>query len=539
MTRIRRPVAVSQLLLLVAVVAMFGASPGGAEARGRTWLALGDSYSSGEGIPGTTDDPVASGMITQGRDCQRATGQDTRATAWPVGAYERLRASMGFSALSFVPCTGAVSDEAASQILEAQAATGRRKWDVVSLSFGGNNLRFSEVIKDCIDAVNRWESYDVTSLGCDISEQELRERIEMLAGKRQINSAEFSGVITLPRLYATVARHVENGGDVLITGYPNIIEEVARWGWRRNLNLGCEFIQSSDVGMLRSVTGYLNEQIARSVEEADKKFRADGVRFHFIDIAHDPYEFSDRPSDRHGLCTHDQWLNGFSTGLTSGRFRVEASYHPNQKGHDNTARVVAAFVRGHVNFDDGVTVEASDDREIDVTAQGEIRNVGGFDPQQYLGDRAPRGGTAPTVQSMIEVFGPPASRGPFDPASGCLIEWPDLRLAASAEDFGGRSAACSDGAGVQSIRVGYHDLGRTDLEAERWTTDRGLAVGDDVSRLERLYPEAHITPGMEHTYDLISEPSPVGTDGTIVRLQAGVYDTVVTGFEVFPYGAGD
>jgi len=56
-----------------------------AQGGGRAWLALGDSYASGEGIPGTND--VESAETHQGRDCRRATGEGTDANfyAGPVG----------------------------------------------------------------------------------------------------------------------------------------------------------------------------------------------------------------------------------------------------------------------------------------------------------------------------------------------------------------------------------------------------------------------------------------------------------------------
>ena len=88
----------------------------------RAWLALGDSYSSGEGIPGTEP-----GRTAQGRDCARATGSRTNAKAWSVGAYEEVGKRLGFDRIAFVACTGAITDEIESQIDEAATSRLRRR----------------------------------------------------------------------------------------------------------------------------------------------------------------------------------------------------------------------------------------------------------------------------------------------------------------------------------------------------------------------------------------------------------------------------
>lgn len=322
----------------------------------RAWLALGDSYSSGEGIAGTVPadrDGPRRGPNSQGRECERATGDGTDATAWAVGAYQAVRDELGLSELAFVACTGATIDQAQGQIDEAEAATGRDRWDVVSFSFGGNNIRFAEVLKGCLDLNSVWGAFDLTP-GCDVSESQLRSRVDMLTGAADPIAGEYEGTTTLAGLFDTVAAHVEPGGDVVVAGYPNLVEEVGRWDrWRRNVIGNCEGVHDYDVGMLRSVTGYLNEQIAQAVSAADQAHRGQGVRFHFVDVSRDPYEYSDNPRDRHALCSRDPWLNGQTTGMTSGDWwQTHRSFHPFQSGHTNTARVVADQIRSSVTFDD-------------------------------------------------------------------------------------------------------------------------------------------------------------------------------------------
>lgn len=313
----------------------------------RAWLALGDSYASGEGIPGTEP-----GQTAQGRDCRRATGRGTNAKAWSAGAYDEVRGTSGFGRIAFVACTGAITDEIDSQIEEAAAGSETGTWDLVTLGIGGNNIRFSDVLFGCLDIPNGWDEFDLTP-GCDADPARLRARVDMLTGRKDRKKGEYSGDVTLPEVLAKVAEVVDPGGDVVVAGYPQLVEEVNRWdGWRRRLIGNCEGIRSYDVGGLRGVTGYLNAQIAGAVQRADARYKSEGVRFHFVDIARDPYEYSDDPGARHALCARMPWLNGQTIGLSSGDVRLQRSFHPMQVGHTNTARVVAALVRDKVVFGD-------------------------------------------------------------------------------------------------------------------------------------------------------------------------------------------
>src|SRR5687767_7093991 len=326
-------------------------APAAAQGEGAAWLALGDSYSSGEGIPGTpAREAEGSGFATQGRDCRRATGDGTDATTWSVGAFRSVQGDLGLSRIALVACTGAVTGEFDDQIGEARTRFGRDRWNLVTFSIGGNDIRFAEVLKGCLDLNSFWGTFDL-SPGCDIGEADLRGRIDELRR-------------TLGGVYDSVAEVVEPGGDVVVAGYPQFIEEVARWGrWRRNVIGNCEGIQGYDVAMLRSVAGYLNEQIALAARDVDARHRDRGVRFHFLDISADPYEYSDRATDRHALCADDPWLNGQTIGIGSGDWwELDRSFHPHQTGHTNTARVLAGFLRANVRFNDApaVAISASD-----------------------------------------------------------------------------------------------------------------------------------------------------------------------------------
>lgn len=328
------------------------ASPREAQAAtaSRRFLIIGDSYSSGEGLSGTNPERGPGN-----RECARATG-GPYAKAWGVHAYERSRAKLSTSTLGFTACSGALADEVNSQLAEAGVKHGgMRPWDVVTFTFGGNNLNFENVLRGCLDIANGWDRFDATR-GCDVTEDELLSRVDRLVGTTS-SAKGYVGSETLPRMYDKVAKQVAQGGDVVVVGYPQLVEEVARWdGWRRRLVGSCEGFEPVDIGMLRSVTGHLNRQIADAVAAANRRHAAKQIRFHFFD-ASAVFESGNSSAQRHGLCAPEPWLNGVTFGISSGDIRLGRSFHPNDLGHVNLGITVGEFLRSNVRFDDKIPMD--------------------------------------------------------------------------------------------------------------------------------------------------------------------------------------
>ncbi len=121
MTISRLRTALAALVLLTAVVLPAPA----AIATGESYVALGDSYSSGTGTRS---------YLADGSDCQRS-----------VYAYPSLIASARGYALNFRACSGAtVADVVATQLGALTPATS-----YVSLSVGGNDAAFVSVLTEC------------------------------------------------------------------------------------------------------------------------------------------------------------------------------------------------------------------------------------------------------------------------------------------------------------------------------------------------------------------------------------------------------
>lgn len=338
-----------RVIAAAAALSLLSATPATAQQQQeRTWLALGDSYSSGEGILTTP----AAYSPTLGRDCRRATGEGTPAVAWAVEAQRQVGADLRLRKPDFVACTGAITDEAPWQIQEARSREGGPdRWDLVTFSFGGNNIKFSDVITKCIGSPTK--SWKNAYNGCLENEDQLRRRVDMLVGKQRIEEDEYAGEITVPTMLDLVAGNVAPGGDVVVLGYPNLIEEYDRWS-RFNKGIGrCSGIMGKDVPMLRNVGGYLNQSLAGAVEEANGRHQDERITFHFLNIAENPYETSDKDGDRHGRCTDEPYLNGITFKNNEGKLLYkDRSFHPNEKGHNATGRVLADFLAEHVRFDD-------------------------------------------------------------------------------------------------------------------------------------------------------------------------------------------
>ncbi|MFJ6938419.1 SGNH/GDSL hydrolase family protein [Streptomyces sp. NPDC101132] len=127
--KLSRLAALSGSLLLAATAALMGAAPASAaaDAASTDYVALGDSYSSGVGA-GSYDS--ASG------NCKRSTK-----------AYPRLWANAHSpSSFAFTACSGArTGDVTAGQLGPLNTGT-----DLVSITIGGNDAGFSDVMTTCV-----------------------------------------------------------------------------------------------------------------------------------------------------------------------------------------------------------------------------------------------------------------------------------------------------------------------------------------------------------------------------------------------------
>jgi hypothetical protein len=445
------------------------------------WLALGDSYSAGEGLPYV--DVVAN---PDDRTCERATGTST--VGEPSRAYAVAHDQLNLGGeFHLAACTGDITNQWRQRWGELM---GSARADLVTMSYGGNNIGFSDVVMQCVGVSIEGGVTALLAggagwafnpgLGCETSEAELRRRVDMLVGNGDNPNEAFGATQTLPDMYREIALEAtQPGGHVVVLGYPNLVEESGRWSrWLFEGNR-CHRIRRADVGLLRSVGGYLNQQIALAVQAADNRYN--GVRFHFVDVSQ-IYESS---TGRHGLCTGEPWLNGLTVGTSgahSGKIpaRLMRSFHPNQLGHDATGSALADVID---DFDWSALVRTASSTELSADF------LGTWSGRVSLGTS----GSSFPVEVRLRSDGATL----YVSSSGCEAELTIIAVRASEVDLAGSFSAgdCIDGGSWtlalrsgqllyrwfhpngQRVDEGLLSRGLAELDLNQWPTGAGMSQG--------------------------------------------------------------
>jgi hypothetical protein len=113
-----------------------------------------------------------------------------------------------------------------------------------------------------------------------------------------------------------------------------------------------------------------------------------------------------------------------------------------------------------------------------------------------------------TLREAIRAWGQPSSRKRLGD-TGCAINWSSVGVRATFANFGGGSG-CSER---------FAKLQRAKLRSKRWTTERGLHVGDPSPRLKQLHPEAKFAASYFLLYTAPDRFGNTGLDLPIVAAQ--------------------
>jgi lysophospholipase L1-like esterase len=238
----------------------------------RRFVAMGDSYASGTG---------AGNYYAGDGNCNRS-----------VNSYwNRLRVVLKHGLKSadsdFVACHGATTDD----IRHGQAQQLDSTVRLITLSIGGNDMDFREVMDDCVKAGPRT---------CEdaIAETFTRDRVRTLRKN-------------LRATYSTVRAWAPNA-TVFVLGYPELVP--------RDEVDGCGAISDDDIPDLRRAARVMNNSIKRAIGKRKS--------FHFVSLV--------RTFLGHSACHYgvQDWINGVSDP-------IENSFHPNARGH----AAIAAHLR--------------------------------------------------------------------------------------------------------------------------------------------------------------------------------------------------
>jgi hypothetical protein len=331
----RAPLRVAALVAVIACGSLWvqsAASSAGASSppiKNLTWLAAGDSYASGQGLP----HPAGA--------CASGTGQDGSGSAWAITAAGILTGKDGVRLANgspdLVACTGAISD----QFFNADGSANEPQWtpamgpyDLVTFSFGGDDIQFKSTITQCT----------LTGGFCAPANTERNKITELGSTGDYVLGIHEPGFPAFLNHVANAA--VVPGGNVVVMGYPDIFENPSKWGGSRN---NCSGFLPFIVNRLRGWGGDLNATIGEAVVRANAEPASErnGVHFTFINPTNgggvvspsNSYLFEPSTGLHHELCSrgYQTWMNGFSLPKSH-------SYHPNQDGETAMGQLAAQVI---------------------------------------------------------------------------------------------------------------------------------------------------------------------------------------------------
>ena len=256
-----------------------------------TYVALGDSYTSGPLIPNQSLSPL--GCLRSDHNYPHLVNPQIRVTKF-----------------ADVSCSGATTDDffapqdvtpgpANPPQLDAVTASAK----VVTVGIGGNDIGFVDIIKTCA-------LQNPLGSGCKPTyvhdgRDELREKIDAAAPK-------------IDRALAAVKQKGPQA-KVFLIGYPTIVPETGN---------GCYPvvpILPTDTPYLRGVAKYLNSMLAS---------RAAAAGVNYVDTA--------KSSIGHDYCSSSKWVEGIVPTAPA------APVHPNAAGELNTSKDVTKAINAAV-----------------------------------------------------------------------------------------------------------------------------------------------------------------------------------------------
>jgi len=403
---VRRQTALGITVLSAITASLVGVTPAVAVPEAGpevSWLSTGDSYSSGEGVLGNLGDCAQS---------DNAWGQAARSLldeqGWTISD-SAFSACTGHLAEDFYnPRPGSGKGDSLWSWGKEQAGVDR--FDVITMSFGGNDIGFADVILDCLaapihryqdgefldrppwetgswviaDAVATSMSDFVPFLGddCDTERRDIDRRIESLFDPpnecrdgdgfgwrgRDSEHANFDCAIVIDAAAGVVGSMVDlwehvietsltPTGVLVVQGYPQLFAPSAEWGMGQGLR--CNGVTRVDANMLNDLSEQLDRALAAGIRELQQRVGSERVVYSSVV---DLYR-----NGGHGLCgPGEDWVNGAITltrdepafvviptlsgarlGANSGfRIRYLGAFHPKANAHAAEARQVADLLIG-------------------------------------------------------------------------------------------------------------------------------------------------------------------------------------------------
>jgi lysophospholipase L1-like esterase len=264
------------------------------------YVALGDSYSAGEGVP-----PFDSGTDTRKNRCHRSAHAYSRRFELPGYRFRR----------KFFACSQAVTDNLgrldsageiqgqvqypSEQLVQVQRLS-LREWDavdMVTLTVGGNDARFGPVLRTCLNPFSRCQSGK--------SARKITHHIKDKVPPK------------LAASYAAIAGHARNAA-VFVLGYPQLFPDRPR----SRCPIGKRALSRAKQVFLRQRGRQLNRII---------RWKAAAAGFHFVNV--------ERAFRGHEPCgPKSEWIHSVVPR------KSVFSFHPNRAGQAAYARILQRYV---------------------------------------------------------------------------------------------------------------------------------------------------------------------------------------------------
>lgn len=449
-----------------------------------SYVALGDSYASGEGIPPYLQGP-------QDNLCHRSTG------SWP-GMVSLADSTAPLSQrrdaeFQFLACSGARIVNLDTTPQPKQMWSGgrpeiplqldllKRDADLVTLSIGGNDLGFAPIVTHCFTTlVCQDHGFITTASGTHVSLDDWTAIRLALIGNELTGS------------YQAIRSRVSADTAIVVTTYPRLVSD-----WDRAHAACSPLLLSGDERR------WLRRQVDTFAEIVHDRARRAGADVHVADVRND--------FEGHNFCDSDSVIIGPTLWrLTEVGFSPlsAASFHPNSRG----AQLYALAVNDTLRYD--------------VDVPGTSRAQASGTPQPAAVAQASLASAAPVVTTSRTT---PVARTAPDPVTdpdGLLGSYPeDVVSAVGSTTFA--EVALANGAALDGFPACDHVVSHevVPLLAQGFApgstvTATTRAVGHDGSESDAVTSE-HV---VEEDGQLISEivAPPITGDGMLTVSLSGV-----------------
>lgn len=290
--------------------------------RGGGYVALGDSFAAGEGLP-----RYERGTDTTTDQCHRSARK-----SYPE-LLERSRLS-AFNQLHSVACSGAITASLFKRLPfanePAQLNALHRNTKTVTLGIGGNDAGFSQVLSTCIHPAGV-----PTDASCrNLLNGPVTAQIANLASPTY--NPTFAPTVPLPVVIAAIHAKAPRA-RIYVSSNPQLVGTTFTEPYgclTGNLGPTPLAMAADDARLLREKAIDLATATATSVALA----RAAGIDAHFVDIG--------SRFDGHNLCdTKEPWLNPVSFTSVSPAEINPASVHPTARGQRTYAQAFASAAK--------------------------------------------------------------------------------------------------------------------------------------------------------------------------------------------------